>query len=131
MSRPNKEEFRIDIRGEFVNYYYNIKERNGIEKNVEVFRHSLKTTEDFEAGDLRPASDIHPKLQYTIDHYLTRSDVQRQFDLKNKENLIRNAVGEYITKIEEFVKGRSLINWDVRAGLQGDPHKAALVFMEL
>ena len=126
-----KEEFRIDLTDEYIDYFKEIQKRNGLDTNVAVFRHALKTTVELEKDEIHPVMQIHPKLRYTVEHLVTRPDVQVQFNIQDQRDLVKLACDELILRIEDFVKTRSLTHWDVRSSLTGDKKQVAIVYNQL
>lgn len=124
-----KQEFRIDLRDDFIDVYHNIKSRNKIRSRVDVFRHALSVTEQLETG--QSSHELHPQFRYMIERILTRSDVQEKFGIHSEDDFIRTAVSNLIRDINGFIAERSLVHWDIRSSLQGVEKQVALSFKEL
>lgn len=125
-----KEEFRIDLTGDHVDYFHSIKQKNNLSKNVDVFRYCLETTMEVEEYGQLPYGTINPKQNHLITSYLDRQDIQEQFQVFSLEDVIKKGVESILAQMINFSKDKSILHWDVRNSLSGDHKEVALAFRD-
>lgn len=128
---PKKEEFRIDLTDEYVDYYQSIKELNNFKSKVDVFRHAIKTTHDIEMEGVTPYTAIPHRLRYEIKKYIAREDIQDKYRIYRYEDFLQKGIEMLIEDIRTYTRTKSILHWDVRNSLTGDRKEVALVIKEL
>lgn len=123
-----KEQFRIDLSGQHLYHFNELKEINRFEKNVDVFRFALKIA--FEEEKIQKITGVNSEYRDIINNYINRDDVRKKFKIFNIEDFTKKAIDNYLDTIMEYTSKRTILNWDIRADLSGDPKDVALAFRE-
>lgn len=127
----DKEEFRFDFKEPYIDYYHKIKKNNNINTKVDVFRYAIQTTFNLEQKAQAPYTVINPILEERIKKVISRRDIMLAFNISNFDDFLRNAVLDYLSKLEEKASERSLLHWDYRNSLQEQHKQVANTIYEI
>jgi Fic family protein len=126
-----KHGFRFDLSDEYNKLFEIIKQNNNFQSNVEVFRYCLKTVYELEMQINSPYSVLPKTMEKEVTQKLKRSDVQKFFKIYSIDDFIRKGTEALLLEIDNYLKKRSILHWDVRSRLIGSQKEVSLAIREL
>lgn len=124
----SKEEFRVDLKDDFLHFFKWIQRENNIQTNVDVFRYALQTTYEIESAGDQLKVFFSSSTEALIENFLKRKDVRLRYNVETPSQFVKRAVEMLIEKTERFVSTRSILHWDVRNSLVNDEKEVAIAF---